>query len=261
MNVAEFLVTNLHMNSAPTSEPLNIEMTKKIVMDYLRAHPGFLMENPEILESLIPPAQNHGGGVVDFQFFAIDNLRRGIGRMKERFNHLVTSARDNMSVQQQVHKAALSILRAESLEQLLEVLASDLVTWFDVDVVRLAMESEMAGLQDTYYSEQNYSGICFVPSGTTHAALLGEKVRLIPDTQTEPPIGFEMIFADCSSLVRSCALLRLEMPETSKPVLLAFGVRNSNHFMPGQGNELLIFLAAVMSTVLTRCLAREDLPV
>jgi uncharacterized protein YigA (DUF484 family) len=260
MNVAEILASFSSMNSISTPENLNVEMTKKIVIDYLRSHPGFLMENPEILETLIPPAQNHGGGVVDFQFFALDNLRRGMGRMKERFQSLVTSARDNMSVQQQVHKAALSILKAETLEQLLDVLASDLVTWFDVDVVRLAMESEMAGLKDTYYSEGNYSGICFVPSGTTNAALLGEKVRLIADTQAEPPIGFEMIFADCSSLVRSCALLRLEMPATARPALLAFGVRDSSHFTPGQGSELLGFLAAVMSNVLTRCLRREDWP-
>jgi uncharacterized protein len=236
-------------------------MTQKMVEDYLRAHPTFLMDNPEMLEVLLPPAQNHGRGVVDFQFFAIENMRRGMGKLKERFNHLVTSARDNMSTQQQVQRAVLAIMRAKNLEQLLEVLTTDLLQLFDVDVVRLAIESGAAGLYDTYYSEQNYSGICFVPTNTTHAALMQEKVRLIADTHNEPPIGFEMIFADCSNLVRSCALLRLGLEQAGKPAILAFGVRDSGHFHPHQGGDLLGFLAAVMSIALDRCLVNAELPI
>lgn len=243
------------------NDDIPAEMTKKMVEDYLRSHPTFLMDNPDMLEVLLPPAQNHGRGVVDFQFFAIDNLRRGMGKMKDKFNHLVTSARDNMSTQQQVQKAVLSIVRAKNLEQLLEVLTTDLLTLFDVDVVRLAIESTAAGLYDTYYSEHNYSGICFVPVNTAQAALTGDTVRLIADTHNEPPIGFEMIFADCSNLVRSCALIRLDLEQAGKPAILAFGVRDSGHFSTSQGSELLGFLGAVMAVSLDRCLQEIELPV
>lgn len=243
------------------NEDISADATRKMVEDYLRAHPSFLMDNPEILEVLIPPAQNLGRGVVDFQFFAIENMRRGMGKMKDKFNHLITSARDNMSTQQQVQKAVLSIIRAKNLEQMLEVLTTDLLTLFDVDVVRLAIESNAAGLYDTYYSEQNYSGICFVPVNTAQAAMQGDSVRLIADTHNEPPIGFEMIFADCSNLVRSCALLRLDLERVGKPAILAFGVRDSGHFSANQGGDLLGFLAAVMATSLDRCLSEAELPV
>lgn len=249
------------MTSMAENKDISADMTKKMVEDYLRSHPSFLMDNPDILEALIPPAQNLGRGVVDFQFFAIENMRRGMGKMKDRFNSLVTSARDNMSTQQQVQKAVLSVIRAKNLEQLLEVLTTDLLTWFDVDVVRLAIESDAAGLYDTYYSEQNYSGICFVPNNTAQAALSSESVRLISDTHNEPPIGFEMIFADCSNMVRSCALLRLDLEKVGKPAILAFGVRDSGHFHPHQGSDLLGFLADVMSAVLDRCLSETELPV
>jgi uncharacterized protein YigA (DUF484 family) len=235
------------------------EMTKKMVIEYLRSHPDFLADNPEVLEALIPPEQNHGRGVVDFQFYAIDHLRSTMRRFKERFQKLVASAQDNMSTQHQVHQAALSILHARNIEQLLEAMTSDLMHWFDTDVVRLCLESELAGLTETYYSEANYSGICFVPSGTSRASLLNEDVRLIADTQSEPPIGFEMIFADCSSLVRSCALLRLDMPGMGRSAILAFGVRRTGHFHPHQAKDLLAFLAAVMAIKLEECLARGDL--
>lgn len=247
--------------STPVSQTdlMSDEITKKAVIEYLSRNPQFLVEHPDLFEVLTPPEQKHGRGVIDFQYHAIDNLRRGMRRMKDRFNGLVTSARENMSVQQQVQKAVLSVIRARNLEELLEVLSTDIVTWFDVDVVRLALESDLAGLNETYYNEQNYSGICFVPSGASDALLLGESVRLIADTQAEPPIGFEMLFADCSSLVRSCALVRLELESIGRPAILAFGVRHADRFHPHQGGDMLGFLGDVMSSVLDHCLTQSDL--
>lgn len=238
---------------------LGAEMTKKLVIQYLQSNPQFLAEHPDLFEVLLPPEQQHGRGVIDFQYYAIDNLRRGMRKMKDRFNGLVVSARENLSVQQQVQRAVLSTVKARNLEELLEVLTTDLMTWFDVDVVRLAIESDMAGTYETYYNEENYSGIAFIPNGAADAVLLGEKVRLIADTQSEPPIGFEMVFADCSNLVRSSAFVRLDLPTIKRPAILAFGVRHADRFHPNQGGELLGFLGEVMSVVLDRCLVDIDL--
>lgn len=247
------------MNTVAQNDVLSAEMTKKLVIEFLRSHPDFLAQHPELFEVLTPPEQQHGRGVIDFQYYAIDHLRLGIRKMKDRLGGVITSARENMSVQQQVQKAVLSVIRTRTLEELLEVLSTDLIHWFDVDVVRLAMESDAAGLYDTYYNESNYSGICFVPNGTAQAALLGEKVRLIADTQAQPPIGFEMIFAECSNLVRSCAFVRLELSEIKRPAILAFGVRHADRFDPHQGGELLSFLGEVMSIVLDHALRQSDL--
>ncbi len=244
--------------SIAQAEMMSDETTKKMVIDYLQQNPQFLAEHPELFEVLLPPEQQHGRGVIDFQYYAIDNLRRGMRKMKDRFQGLVVSARENLSVQQQVQRAVVSTIQARNLEELLEVLTTDLMTWFDVDIVRLAMESDMAGTYETYYHEDNYSGICFVPPGTSQAALLGESVRLIADTQGEPPIGFEMLFADCSNLVRSCALVRLDLPQIKRPAVLAFGVRHADRFHPHQGGELLGFLGQVMSIILDRCLTESD---
>lgn len=246
------------MSTLPQADMLGAEMTKKLVIEYLQGNPEFLAEHPDLFEVLTPPEQQHGRGVIDFQYYAIDNLRRGMRKMKDRFNGLVVSARENLSVQQQVQRAVISIIQARGVEELLEVLTTDLMTWFDVDVVRIAVESDMAGLYETYYHEENYSGICFVPNGTANAVMLGEKVRLIGDTQVEPPIGFEMVFADCSSLVRSTALVRLDLPTIKRAAILAFGVRHENRFHPHQGGELLGFLGEVMSITLERTLTETD---
>lgn len=242
------------------TQPNPTEMTRQMVTDFLRANPNFLVENPELLDSLIPPEANHGRGVIDFQYYAIDHLRSSSRKLKDRFHRLITSAQDNLSVQHQVHKAVLALIRANTAEQLLGAITVDLANLFDVDVVRLALESDLAGLQESYYPEHHYSGICFVPSGMVKAALMNEHVRLISDTQAEPPIGFEMIFADCSNLVRSAALLRLNLERTGKSAILAFGVRETDHFHPGQSGDLLQFLSDVAAVKLDDTLARGEFP-
>ena len=247
------------MSIAPQVDMSTTEASQQQVIAFLQGNPQFLAEHPELFEVLVPPEQQHGRGVIDFQYYAIDNLRRGMRKMKDRFQGLVVSARENLSVQQQVQRAVVSTVKARNLDELLEVLTTDLVRWFDVDVMRLALESDMtSSTNETYYNEDNYSGICFVPAGAVNAAMLGESVRLIADTQGEPPIGFEMLFADCSNLVRSCALVRLDLPTIKRPAILAFGVRHADRFHPHQGGELLGHLGEVMSIILDRCLVEGD---
>ncbi|MFZ8518355.1 DUF484 family protein, partial [Staphylococcus aureus] len=64
-----------------------------------------------------------------------------------------------------------------------------------------------------------------------------------------------------SNLVRSCALVQLDLPTIGRPAILAFGVRHPDRFHPHQGGELLEFLGEVMSLTLDRCLAEGDFEV
>lgn len=200
------------------------------------------------MATLTPPAREFGDAVLDFQQHMVKNLQKGGKELESKYAGLVDFCRDNMSVQAQVHHAALRLIRARTLEQLLEVLTLDLVSLFDVDVVRIAMESDTAKTYDGYYGEQATSGIVFIEPHTVDAALGKKKnVRLVDDTEASPPAGFEHIFADCTSLIQSCALLRLNLELVEKNVILAFGVRYKDRFHPGQGIELLNFLAQIVA--------------
>jgi len=101
---------------------------------------------------------------------------------------------------------------------------------------------------DTSYGEQNYSGIIFIEPGMVDEALGANKnVLLVEDCQLMQPAGFDQIFADCEGMIASCALLRLELETVGKHILLAFGVRYKDRFHPGQGIELLHFLAQIVA--------------
>ena len=234
--------------------------TRKLVIDYLKKHPDFLNEHPELLEILTPPQKDMGEGVIDLQHFITHNLQKDIRSLRGKYDTLLTSARDNMSTQNQVHNAVLGLMKARSLEQLLEVITIDLPSLFGVDVVRLGMESEAAQFYDTFYSENNYSGITFIETGVVDAALgMGNEVLLCEDTRKTSIYGFEQIFADCDGLVESCALLRLELTQAQRNVMLAFGVRHKDRFHPGQGIDMLSFLAQIVEYRLDQCLDDAEL--
>jgi uncharacterized protein YigA (DUF484 family) len=223
------------------------ELTSQQVRDYLVANPEFLAQNPDIFSAISPPERELGDGVIDFQSHMVKRLQKDSKALEDRYAGLVDFCRDNMSVQAQVHHAALRLIRARTLEQLLEVLTLDLVSLFDVDIVRLALESDTL-TYDGGYQGDLASGIVFIPRYTVEGAMGKKKnVLLVSDTQADPFAGFEHIFVDSTELVRSCALLRLKLDLVDKQVILAFGVRYPDRFHAGQGVELLSFLGNIVA--------------
>ena len=98
--------------------------------DYLRAHPDFFKDHPDLFETIVPPSIDHGGNVVDLRHHMVGKLQTGIKSLKNKYEGLITSSRDNMSTLHQVHEAALALIRAPELEQLLERIIMDLPALF-----------------------------------------------------------------------------------------------------------------------------------
>ncbi|MCH2548107.1 MAG: DUF484 family protein, partial [Alphaproteobacteria bacterium] len=202
--------------SAPTAEQ---------VKAYLKRHPNFLHDNPELVETLKAPQNEMGDSVVDLQHFMVGGLQKQLREMRDQYDDILDFCRDNQSTQTQVHNAIISLVKCRDLEQLLQVLTADMVPLFDLDVVRIAMETDHADMFDTSYPDAHYSGISFVMSGTADAALGGDSdILMVEDTEATSIIGFEEIFSDCISLVKSCALLRLRLDMVQRDVLLCLGV-------------------------------------
>jgi uncharacterized protein YigA (DUF484 family) len=235
------------------------DLTDDDIIAYLERHPDFLLRHPELFETLTPPQQKLGENIIDFQHYALSSLQRGMQSMKDQFEGLLNSARDNMSAQGQIHKAVIEMVQARNLTALLEVLTTDLPRHFDVDAVRIVIESDMAELYESAYSELNYSGISFVPRETVDLVLgSDQQALLISDTQGDPPYAYESIFVDCNAMIHSCALLRLYFDRIDRDGILAFGVREANRFSANQGTDLLRFLADVTAVRLNYCLGEDE---
>jgi len=152
-----------------------------------------------------------------------------------------------MSTLHQVHEAVLLLLRAGSFDQFLEITTFDLPALFNVDTVKFCIESDAAEFYAGKFEEEDTaSGIGFLEVGTVDKIMGKDKsIVLISDTGKQFLYGFEQIFSDCSGIIESAAILRMSLPSSQRPCLLAFGVRIPGHFYDGQGTEMLSFFAQV----------------
>jgi uncharacterized protein YigA (DUF484 family) len=217
------------------------------VADYLRRHPDFLVEHPDLLRLLTPPAHDRGEGVVDMQRYMLERLRGELGKLQESQNDLIATARENLSIQARIHAAILALLGATTLEHLIEVITTDLAVHLEVDAVVLGFEA-----LDRVAPGQQARGLRLFPRGRIDRLMAGAReVLLIADAP-----GDSELFGSAATLVRSQALLRMQLRRDAPMGVLAFGARDPQKFHPGQGSELLTFLGRVVELSIRAWLER-----
>ncbi|MBL8831004.1 MAG: DUF484 family protein [Rhodospirillales bacterium] len=223
--------------------------TGAAVAEYLRRHPDFLIEHPDLLWILTPPAQRSDNGVVDMQRYMLERMRTDLAKLTAAQAELIATSRANLATQGRIHAAVLSVLTAKSLPHCIDTIAVDLPMHLEVDAIGLGFES----LEHVPPGE-NAQNLRILPRGTVDR-LMGERrdILLLSD---EP--GDSAIYGGASTLVHSQALLRLQLKRDMPPGILAFGARATSKFHPGQGTELLNFLGRTVEAALRGWLARGN---
>lgn len=176
-----------------------------------------------------------GSDVVDLQHAMVGRLRTELVRSVKQHGELIDAGRNNQRSQARIHETVLRLLSARSLDHLLELMTTDLVGLLDIDAVALCLETGSVAPATSH-------GIRILPDGTIAKVIGSERDVTLRDNVS----GDRRIFGEAAGLVRSDALLRLVVRENGPPALLALGSREPRRFHPGQGSELLAFLAHVM---------------
>lgn len=210
--------------------------SKDDVIAYLRLNRDFFKENPEVLEQLEIPGREHGKGVVDFQGALLSRLKADKAGAQKMQRDLIDTVRANMNNQSRIHTAVLVLLEADSFEEAVAVVTQDFPVLLDVDTVNLVIESTSKEIPFI-----NQSGIRFARQGTVQK-WLGAGDALLQGGIS----GSEEIFGPGAGLVKSQALLRIEISEGTPAGILAFGSRVDDAFGPQQGIDQVGFLAQVV---------------
>lgn len=203
---------------------------------WLKSHPEFLQKNPEALQYLIPPKQQNGKGIADFQTYMIERLKADKTEAIETAKEIVETARHNMNNQTRIHRAVLRLLEAESFEEFIESITADLTTLLDVDITSLVIESDGEKIPHV-----TLPGIRIVPAGTLDKWMMGKNILHQSDIN-----GVETVYGAGANLVRSQVLVRVDVSQKTPPAILAFGSRDPMMFQSGQGTEQVSFLAGVV---------------
>ena len=213
------------------------------VSAYLRENPDFLIRHADLVQHLTPPLTRRGDtNIDDLQYYMIERLQTEMGRLRGEQQEMLIGARANLNNQNRIHAASLFLLDAQSFEQLIQVITTDLAVLLDLDVACLIVES---GARDLPRNET--AGVRVVKAGSIEGWIGRREIVLAGNLYGDPTI-----FGGGAGLVRSEALIRLHISTESPPGMLAFGSRDPEMFHQGQGTELLTFLARVVERCI-RC--------
>ncbi|MTI10247.1 DUF484 family protein [Curvivirga aplysinae] len=227
-----------------TIRAANENLTAEIVADYLRDHPDFLSGFPDLLGILQPPSREMGEGVSDLQQTMIHRLRDQVERTEDLANVMIVNSRDNLSSTTQIHECVLQLMSTESFEELLEVISRDLPQILELDCVALCVENDDMSMPPI-------DGLRVIPTTLIDYLLPdGEVIALRDNTMPDPNVYVEKF-----EVVKSEVLVRLEISPEVPPALLAFGSSDPERFDPGQGTELILFLAQSISELIRIWLA------
>ncbi|MAH05258.1 MAG: DUF484 family protein [Pseudomonadota bacterium] len=215
------------------AEPI---LNKQDILGWLKDNPNFLEQCPEAADLLLPPKLKSKKGIADFQSYLLDRVKADKEMVLETTREIVENARNNMNNQTRIHMAVLHILEAQSFDELITSITMDLTAMLDVDITALLVETDGNTIPHT-----NIPGLKMVPKGTIDKWMEDRPARLQADIT-----GLEAIFGSGANLVRSQALIRIDISLDMPPALLCFGSRNAMTFEDGQGIEQISFLARVI---------------
>lgn len=235
--------------AADTLETAEVSLSEDDVAEYLVANPDFFRERLEVLSYMNMPGRfaqdglQEGGQVVDFQQALLNQQKEAVEELRECVRDVIETSRSNMSVQQRTHAAVLALLGARDFDALVRVVNDDLARLLDVDVVCVGYEPSTNPLSWLVSPE-----VKDLKPGLVDALLgAGGAAKLYRDIADDGSV-----FGEAAGLVQSAAVARLRPGQRTPVGLMALGSRSDSFFQPGQGTELVVFLARVLENCIDR---------
>ncbi|MBT3359142.1 MAG: DUF484 family protein [Rhodospirillales bacterium] len=231
-------------DNSTTDKPISTNDAQ--IEEFLEKHPDFFVAREELLARMTPPRRWKGDGVVDLQKTMLDYLRGEMEDMKNGARDLIETSRSNMSSQARVHDAVLALMTADGLVAGLRTICDEWPLILDVDVVAIGFEVPL-GEQ----TEPPVRSVRLLAEGFVDDLIgIDRKIALVDEAADDGTI-----FGEGAGLVHSAALARIGADGKTPAGLLALGARDSA-FQPGQGTELIGFLARITETCIGQWLEK-----
>lgn len=214
-------------------------LTAMEVASYLRRHPDFLKEFPDLaITLLLPREQGPAASLASYQLEVLRDKNAEFGR---RLRELIEIAHENEQLMVRVHTLTLALMRAKSLGDTMSRVVASLTEDFGTDLVRIVLFRTDPGLPAAEWLLVEPGGIAALPA-------FGEFMK-----RGEPLCGrlqqdkLDTLFGARAEEVRSSVLLAI-----GDVGLLAIGSLDPNRFNPGMGTVFLRLIAEAISTAVAR---------
>ena len=209
------------------------------VAAWLRRHPGFLKQFPDLALSLVVPRDD--GRTASLASYQLEVLRDKNRELSRRLAELSANAQVNERLAVRTHQLTLALMRQATPADTLRAMAASLAEDFSGDLVRIVVFAPVDGLDDAEW-------LRVVAHDDAALAPFRDCLR-----DGEPICG--RLHADKNALlygvradeVQSSALLVL--PGIG---LVAVGSRDPNRFFPGMGTLFLRMMGEALAAGLQR---------
>ncbi|MFN3581499.1 MAG: DUF484 family protein [Pseudomonas sp.] len=222
------------------------ELDSADVAAYLRRHPAFFAEYDDLLPELIIPHQS--GQAVSLVERQVKLLRERNIDVRHRLGQLMDVARENDRLFEKSRRLILSLLEAQSLEQVIASIEDSLRDDFQVPFVSLILFSEtdrFANARCVTHSEAREAIGHLLDSGKTLSGVLR-------------PHELSFLFGEGADKVASTALAPIK--HQGLHGVLALGSRDANHYRNATGTLFLGYIADALARVLLRQRPLADEP-
>ena len=199
------------------------------VAAFLRAHPGFLAENPDLYRVLAPPARVHGEAMADHMAAMLRAERAHAAAMAERADGVLAAGRAAAGLAARVQTAVLALLRSANP---IDCVFAEMAALLAVDAAALCVEGHMAGARP-------------IPPGTV-GRLMAARTVMFRDSVTDT----RLLHGEAAGLARRDALVRI--PGDGPNAMLALASRDRAALDPVQGAGALGFLGRAIAASLGR---------
>lgn len=216
------------------------------VAAYLRRHPEFLRQFPDLTVSLVVPRE--AGPASSLASYQLEVLRDKNRELNRRLQELFFNAQLNERLAVRTHQLALALMRQSDAAATLRAMAAALAEDFQGDLIRFVLFQPVTGLDDVDWlqviAEDDQLIDPFRDCLSDGEPLCG---RLHPDKHA-------LLYAMRSDEVQSSALLPVltQGQDDGHIGLVAVGSRDPNRFYPGMGTLFLRMMAETLATALQR---------
>ena len=209
------------------------------VAAWLRRHPRFLQQFPDLAISLVVPRDD--GPAASLASYQLEVLRDKNRELTRRLHDLFANAQENERLSVRTHQLTLALMRQATAADTLRAMAASLAEDFSGDLVRVVLFTPVDGLDDAEWLQvipvddarlQSFrdcmaSGepLCGRLQPEKHAALYGPRADEVQSTALLPLPGVGMV---------------------------AVGSSDPNRFFPGMGTLFLRMMGESLAAALAR---------
>ncbi|KAB7773890.1 hypothetical protein CEK69_02370 [Xanthomonas sp. LMG 12462] len=209
------------------------------VAAWLRRHPGFLKQFPDLALTLVVPRDD--GPTASLASYQLEVLRDKNRELSRRLADLAANAQVNERLAVRTHQLTLALMRQHSAADSVRAMAASLQEDFQGDLVSIVLLQPLPGLEQAPWLQVLAADD---PRLAPFRDCLkdGEPIcgRLQPEKQA-------LLYGERVDEVQSTALLPL--PGLG---LIAVGSRDPNRFYPGMGTLFLRMMGEALAVALQR---------